>query len=154
MQDYGQQFNMIAASWINFMIHDWIDHQENLDEVLRTYIHPPFITNSLLFNHKNYKASCSLLLQKKFKDGCSISNCSVLKLEFSILTIWCSWSSGSGGHCSVVCGSPVSIEELQILRHKGSCRIQQRHRSPQHSNSVVVRSPIPLRVSSGENQME
>lgn len=32
LQDYGQQFNMIAASWINFMIHDWIDHQENLDE--------------------------------------------------------------------------------------------------------------------------
>ncbi|KAG6542641.1 hypothetical protein Mapa_015972 [Marchantia paleacea] len=25
----GTQFNMIAASWINFMIHDWIDHQED-----------------------------------------------------------------------------------------------------------------------------
>ena len=33
MQDYGNQFNMLAASWINFMIHDWIDHMENLDEV-------------------------------------------------------------------------------------------------------------------------
>ncbi|KAL3693413.1 hypothetical protein R1sor_007064 [Riccia sorocarpa] len=25
----GKQFNMIAASWINFMIHDWIDHEED-----------------------------------------------------------------------------------------------------------------------------
>ncbi|BBN06505.1 fatty acid alpha-dioxygenase [Marchantia polymorpha subsp. ruderalis] len=25
----GTQFNMIATSWINFMIHDWIDHQED-----------------------------------------------------------------------------------------------------------------------------
>jgi alpha-dioxygenase len=32
LQDYGSQFNMLAASWINFMIHDWIDHQENLDK--------------------------------------------------------------------------------------------------------------------------
>lgn len=38
LQDYGQQFNMIAASWINFMIHDWIDHLENLNEVLRASI--------------------------------------------------------------------------------------------------------------------
>ena len=33
LQDCGNQFNMLAASWINFMIHDWIDHMENLDEV-------------------------------------------------------------------------------------------------------------------------
>ena len=33
IQDYGSQFNMLAASWINFMIHDWIDHLENLKEV-------------------------------------------------------------------------------------------------------------------------
>ncbi|KAG0629667.1 hypothetical protein M758_1G120800 [Ceratodon purpureus] len=32
LQDYGKQFNMIAAAWINFMIHDWIDHLENLNE--------------------------------------------------------------------------------------------------------------------------
>lgn len=30
LKDYGKQFNMIAAAWINFMIHDWIDHLENL----------------------------------------------------------------------------------------------------------------------------
>ncbi|KAJ7974524.1 alpha-dioxygenase 1-like [Quillaja saponaria] len=28
-QDTGKQFNMIAASWIQFMIHDWIDHLED-----------------------------------------------------------------------------------------------------------------------------
>ncbi|XP_043687179.1 alpha-dioxygenase 1-like isoform X2 [Telopea speciosissima] len=27
--DTGKQFNMIAASWIQFMIHDWIDHLED-----------------------------------------------------------------------------------------------------------------------------
>lgn len=32
LQDYGSQFNMLAASWINFMVHDWIDHLENLKE--------------------------------------------------------------------------------------------------------------------------
>ncbi|KAJ0657040.1 putative heme peroxidase superfamily, heme peroxidase, animal-type [Helianthus annuus] len=32
--DTGKQFNMIAASWIQFMIHDWIDHlEENKPEV-------------------------------------------------------------------------------------------------------------------------
>ncbi|XXG48832.1 hypothetical protein AAC387_Pa02g3170 [Persea americana] len=29
MIDTGKQFNMIAASWIQFMIHDWIDHLED-----------------------------------------------------------------------------------------------------------------------------
>lgn len=33
LKDYGKQFNMIAAAWINFMIHDWIDHLENLTKV-------------------------------------------------------------------------------------------------------------------------
>lgn len=30
--DTGKQFNVIAASWIQFMIHDWIDHLENTDQ--------------------------------------------------------------------------------------------------------------------------
>ncbi|XP_024366728.1 alpha-dioxygenase PIOX [Physcomitrium patens] len=32
LKDYGKQFNMIAASWINFMIHDWVDHLEELSK--------------------------------------------------------------------------------------------------------------------------
>lgn len=32
--DTGKQFNMIAASWIQFMIHDWVDHLEETDQVL------------------------------------------------------------------------------------------------------------------------
>ncbi|KAI9114063.1 hypothetical protein K1719_015314 [Acacia pycnantha] len=31
--DTGSQFNMIACSWIQFMIHDWIDHLEDTEQV-------------------------------------------------------------------------------------------------------------------------
>ncbi|TYJ37670.1 hypothetical protein E1A91_A05G391300v1 [Gossypium mustelinum] len=31
-KDTDKQFNMIAASWIQFMIHDWIDHMENTNQ--------------------------------------------------------------------------------------------------------------------------
>ncbi|KAJ0048452.1 hypothetical protein Pint_17002 [Pistacia integerrima] len=31
--DNGKQFNMIACSWIQFMIHDWIDHLEDTKQV-------------------------------------------------------------------------------------------------------------------------
>ncbi|KAI3722332.1 hypothetical protein L2E82_33365 [Cichorium intybus] len=31
--DTGKQFNMIAASWIQFMIHDWIDHLESTQQI-------------------------------------------------------------------------------------------------------------------------
>ncbi|VVA96076.1 unnamed protein product [Arabis nemorensis] len=33
MIDTGKQFNMIAASWIQFMIHDWVDHLEETDQI-------------------------------------------------------------------------------------------------------------------------
>ncbi|XP_065618442.1 alpha-dioxygenase PIOX [Quercus suber] len=32
-KDTGKQFNMIAASWIQFMIHDWIDHLEDTKQI-------------------------------------------------------------------------------------------------------------------------
>lgn len=32
--DNGKQFNMIACSWIQFMIHDWVDHMEETEQVL------------------------------------------------------------------------------------------------------------------------
>ncbi|XP_059453695.1 alpha-dioxygenase 2 isoform X2 [Corylus avellana] len=31
--DNGKQFNMVACSWIQFMIHDWIDHLEDTQQV-------------------------------------------------------------------------------------------------------------------------
>ncbi|KAF8399301.1 hypothetical protein HHK36_015166 [Tetracentron sinense] len=31
--DTGKQFNMIAASWIQFMIHDWVDHLESTNQI-------------------------------------------------------------------------------------------------------------------------
>nr|KAJ0220822.1 hypothetical protein LSAT_V11C200083450 [Lactuca sativa] len=33
LKDTGKQFNMIAASWIQFMIHDWIDHLESTQQI-------------------------------------------------------------------------------------------------------------------------
>ncbi|MCL7027661.1 hypothetical protein MKW94_026424 [Papaver nudicaule] len=32
-KDTGKQFNMIAASWIQLMIHDWIDHLEETNQI-------------------------------------------------------------------------------------------------------------------------
>lgn len=32
-KDTGKQFNMIAASWIQFMIDDWVDHLEDTNQV-------------------------------------------------------------------------------------------------------------------------
>jgi alpha-dioxygenase len=37
--DTGKQFNMIAASWIQFMIHDWVDHLEDTNQVNFLYIY-------------------------------------------------------------------------------------------------------------------
>jgi hypothetical protein len=37
-KDTGKQFNVIAASWIQFMIHDWIDHLEDTDQVRMEFI--------------------------------------------------------------------------------------------------------------------
>ncbi|XP_052195219.1 alpha-dioxygenase PIOX [Diospyros lotus] len=31
--DTGKQFNVLAASWIQFMIHDWVDHLEDTNQV-------------------------------------------------------------------------------------------------------------------------
>ncbi|XP_042504920.1 alpha-dioxygenase 1-like isoform X2 [Macadamia integrifolia] len=31
--DTGKQINMIAASWVQFMIHDWVDHMEDTNQV-------------------------------------------------------------------------------------------------------------------------
>ncbi|CAL1357966.1 unnamed protein product [Linum trigynum] len=32
-KDTGKQFNMVAASWIQFMIHDWVDHLEDTKQI-------------------------------------------------------------------------------------------------------------------------
>ncbi|XAR68387.1 hypothetical protein NMG60_11003488 [Bertholletia excelsa] len=33
-KDCGKQFNMIASSWVQFMIHDWVDHMEDTSQVV------------------------------------------------------------------------------------------------------------------------
>lgn len=35
-KDTGKQFNLIAASWIQFMVHDWIDHLEATQQIVLT----------------------------------------------------------------------------------------------------------------------
>jgi len=32
-KDTGKQFNILAAAWIQFMVHDWIDHMEDTKQV-------------------------------------------------------------------------------------------------------------------------
>lgn len=32
-KDCGGQLNMIACSWLQFMIHDWVDHMEDTEQV-------------------------------------------------------------------------------------------------------------------------
>ncbi|WJX65443.1 Alpha-dioxygenase PIOX [Trifolium repens] len=32
-KDTGKQFNVIAASWLQFMVHDWIDHMEDTKQI-------------------------------------------------------------------------------------------------------------------------
>lgn len=32
-KEVGKQFNMIACSWLQFMIHDWVDHLEDTQQV-------------------------------------------------------------------------------------------------------------------------
>lgn len=50
--DTGKQFNMIAASWIQFMIHDWIDHLEDTHQVrLLKFQYDPF-TYTLIICYK------------------------------------------------------------------------------------------------------
>lgn len=56
LQDDGKQFNMLAAAWINFMIHDWIDHLEDLSEV------QSFTPSILPFDDLLLKALRSLML--------------------------------------------------------------------------------------------
>lgn len=34
--DSGKQLNIIACSWIQFMIHDWNDHMEDTDQQVYT----------------------------------------------------------------------------------------------------------------------
>ncbi|XP_038981978.1 alpha-dioxygenase 1-like [Phoenix dactylifera] len=42
-KDTGKQFNLIAAAWIQFMVHDWIDHLEDTQQVELTA--PPEVAN-------------------------------------------------------------------------------------------------------------
>ncbi|XP_020215718.2 alpha-dioxygenase 2 isoform X2 [Cajanus cajan] len=79
-KDTGKQFNMIACSWLQFMIHDWIDHLEDTEQV---EIRAP----------DGYSSGCPLqsfkfFKTKKFKTG---SSC----MKFGFLNIRTPWWDGS-----------------------------------------------------------
>ncbi|KAK7320158.1 hypothetical protein RJT34_04892 [Clitoria ternatea] len=79
-KEVGKQFNMIACSWIQFMIHDWIDHLEDTEQV---EIRAP----------DGYSSGCPLksfkfFKTKKFKTG---SSCA----KFGFLNTRTPWWDGS-----------------------------------------------------------
>ncbi|KAK1292916.1 Alpha-dioxygenase 1 [Acorus calamus] len=53
--DTGKQFNMIAASWIQFMIHDWIDHLEQTDQLTEIVAPPEVASQCPLKSFRFYK---------------------------------------------------------------------------------------------------
>ena len=66
MIDTGKQFNMIAASWIQFMIHDWIDHLEDTKQVLiNTNL---YIITKLSFEPRGWNADSNYFIMTYSKD--------------------------------------------------------------------------------------
>ncbi|KAJ9141525.1 hypothetical protein P3X46_032051 [Hevea brasiliensis] len=67
--DNGKQFNMIACSWIQFMIHDWIDHMEDTQQV---EIRAPneFANGCPLKSFKFYKTKKVATNSPSLKAGC------------------------------------------------------------------------------------
>lgn len=35
--DTGKQFNILATAWIQFMVHDWMDHLEDTKQVIKLF---------------------------------------------------------------------------------------------------------------------
>ncbi|KAL3833220.1 hypothetical protein ACJIZ3_007956 [Penstemon smallii] len=54
--DTGKQFNVIAASWIQFMIHDWVDHIENMNQQVELIAPKEVATQCPLKSFKFYKS--------------------------------------------------------------------------------------------------
>ncbi|XP_057421550.1 alpha-dioxygenase 2-like isoform X2 [Lotus japonicus] len=79
-KEVGKQFNMIACSWLQFMIHDWVDHLEDTQQV---EIKAP----------DSYSSGCPLksfkfFKTKKFKTGSS-------NIKFGCQNIRTPWWDGS-----------------------------------------------------------
>lgn len=55
--DNGKQFNLIACSWIQFMIHDWIDHMEDTQQVCPPSLSPLCIHISLCISRPFHQLS-------------------------------------------------------------------------------------------------
>ncbi|XVF60376.1 hypothetical protein PTKIN_Ptkin08bG0040400 [Pterospermum kingtungense] len=79
-EDAGKQFNVIAAAWIQFMIHDWTDHLEDTNQI--ELIAPAAVADKCpLTSFKFYKT-------KQFPTGSS-------KIKTGTKNIRTSWWDGS-----------------------------------------------------------
>ncbi|GER29463.1 alpha-dioxygenase 2 [Striga asiatica] len=54
--DTGKQFNVIAASWIQFMIHDWVDHIESSTQVVELWAPEEVASQCPLKSFRFYKS--------------------------------------------------------------------------------------------------
>ncbi|PIN23555.1 Peroxidase/oxygenase [Handroanthus impetiginosus] len=54
--DTGKQFNLIAASWIQFMIHDWVDHVEDFEHQIELRAPKEVASECPLKSFKFYKS--------------------------------------------------------------------------------------------------
>ncbi|KAJ1394222.1 heme peroxidase [Sesbania bispinosa] len=80
LKDVGKQLNIIACSWIQFMIHDWIDHFEDTEQVEIT-APDGYSSGCPLKSFKFFKT-------KKFETGSSY-------MEFGFQNIRTPWWDGS-----------------------------------------------------------
>ncbi|KAF2316144.1 hypothetical protein GH714_041460 [Hevea brasiliensis] len=94
--DTGKQFNMIAASWAQFMIHDWVDHLEDTKQIE-------------LIAPKQVASQCPLHSFKFFKFKTKEAHTGFYDIKTGTLNIRTSWWDGS-----VIYGN--NAERLQQVR--------------------------------------
>ncbi|KAM0002352.1 putative hem peroxidase superfamily, hem peroxidase, animal-type [Helianthus debilis subsp. tardiflorus] len=110
--DTGKQFNMIAASWIQFMIHDWIDHLEDTKQIEELKAPTEVASGCPLKSFKFYKT-------KEFDTGLS----DIKKGYRNIRTPWWDGSVIYGNHSKAAhrvrtfINGKLKIAEDGLLQH-------------------------------------
>ncbi|KAK9061727.1 hypothetical protein SSX86_018910 [Deinandra increscens subsp. villosa] len=110
--DTGKQFNMIAASWIQFMIHDWIDHLEETKQIIELEAPAEVASECPLKSFKFYKT-------KEFDTGLY----DIKKAHRNIRTPWWDASvvygsnSSAARHVRTFVDGKLKIAEDGLLQH-------------------------------------
>ncbi|KAM3761534.1 hypothetical protein ACB098_01G275100 [Castanea mollissima] len=76
----GKQFNMIAASWIQFMIHDWIDHLEDTKQIELTAPREFYKTKEVPTGSYDIKSG-ALNIRSPWWDGSAVYGSNAEKLH-------------------------------------------------------------------------